>query len=79
MLASVLKEWKLACPITELGLVFQGGTGKVLVISSLRDMDWIPFMQRIGLAKDDGLPKYHFHALRHCAASLFIEQGLEPK
>jgi integrase len=31
------------------------------------------------ITKTDGKPKFGIHALRHAAASLFIEQGWPPK
>lgn len=32
-----------------------------------------------GIVDRDGKPKFAIHALRHAAASLFIEQGWNPK
>ena len=32
-----------------------------------------------GIVDDEGKPRFTFHALRHAAASLFIEQGWQPK
>ena len=76
---NTLKEWRLACPKGELGLVFPNGKGGV---------DSLPNMHRRGLGAlqvaarliaDEMHPKYGLHSLRHAAASLFIEQGLSPK
>ena len=76
---NTLKEWRLACPKGELGLVFPNGKGGV---------DSLPNMHRRGLGAlqvaarliaDEMHPKYGLHSLRHAAASLFIEQGLSLK
>lgn len=37
---------------------------------------WRPVMKEAGLCDESGTPRYHFHALRHAAVSLLIEQGL---
>ena len=80
VLAKMLKEWKLACRVNDLGLVFPNTCGNVVTITNLHLYRWRPFMKSVGLVDETtGVPKYHFHALRHCAASLFIEQGLPPK
>lgn len=78
-LSQLLREWRLASPNTAGGLVFPTQTGKVMWHASMHHDFWRPFMKSIGLSKPDGTPKYHFHALRHVAASLLIEQGLQPK
>jgi integrase len=38
-----------------------------------------PLQVRCGIVTADGRPRYGWHALRHAAASLFIEQGFTPK
>lgn len=45
---------------------------------TLYTLYWRPVMAEAGLCKPNGTPKYHFHALRHAAASMLIEQGLPP-
>jgi integrase len=71
---NVLREWKLACPRGVLDLVFPNSKGKV---------DSLPNIHRRGLGTVQvaaGIKKpYGMHALRHAAASLFIEQGFSPK
>ena len=37
-----------------------------------------PLMIRCGIVGSKGNPRFGFHALRHAAASLFIEQGWAP-
>jgi integrase len=74
MALNTLKQWKLACPRSELGLVFPAKRGGVIVISEV----WRAWGQ---LLKAAGLPslRYRFYDLRHVAASLMIEQGMQPK
>jgi integrase len=78
-LKNVLREWKMECPITDLNIVFPSRLRKVIGRNGLHQSDWYPVLERTELVDDNVRPKYHFHALRHCAASLFIEQGLPPK
>jgi integrase len=63
MVANTLKEWKLACPKGELGLVFPNGRGKVESHANI--------VQR-GIGQ--GL-----HRFRHFFASWLIDQGFGPK
>ena len=72
MVVNTLRQWRLACPKTELGLVFPTGRGRVVGHSAMRLM-WRRLLRALEL------PRYRFHDLRHAAASLFIEQGLQPK
>lgn len=39
---------------------------------------WVKVAKRAGLCDDKGVPKYHFHALRHANVSLLIADGLTP-
>lgn len=90
-LLKVLKEWKLACPNGELGLVFPTGAGGVESHGNLLSRVFWPLQIAAGVAvlRDDkdenGEPikvpdaKYSLHALRHAAAALWIEQGLNAK
>ena len=78
-LVKMLKEWKLASPKHSLGLVFCATRNAgVILPANFYNNVWRLFMKDIGLFEND-LPKYHFHALRHVAASLLIEQGEVPK
>ena len=64
-----LKRWKLACPKTELELVFPNQSGNPLNHGyMLRHYFW-PALEAAEL------PKIRFHDLRHTYASLLIEQG----
>jgi integrase len=72
MALNALKQWKLACPRSE--LVFPAKRGGVIVISEV----WRAWGQLLAAI---GLPplRYRFYDLRHVAASLMIEQGMQPK
>lgn len=80
MVINTLKEWQLACPKTDLGLVFPTEQGTVILHTNLLRQGFYPVLRACGLmGEDDTAPPYSFHALRHAAASLFIEQGWGPK
>ncbi|PWE29351.1 site-specific integrase [Maritimibacter sp. 55A14] len=76
---STLKAWKLTCPNGELSLVFPNGKGNVENHSNIHNRVFVPLLVNNGIVDEDGKPKFSFHALRHAAASLFIEQGWPPK
>lgn len=78
-LASVLKAWKLACPKGELDLVFPNGVGKIETHSNIYNRIFKPLMIVCGIVDGQGAPRFSPHAMRHAAASLFIEQGWSPK
>lgn len=79
MVISTLKEWRLACPTGTLGLVFPNNRGKVESLTNIAKRVFRPLQTDNGITKETGAPKYGPHALRHAAASLFIEQGWQPK
>jgi integrase len=66
IVVNTLREWKLICPMGDLGLVFPNGLGNVESIQNIYKRFWDPVQEKCGL------PHYGFHALRHVAASLFI-------
>ncbi len=72
-LVSTLKQWKLACPIGELDLVFPTEAGTPEDAANMLKRRFFPALRR---AK---LPKIRFHDLRHTYASLLIDQGENPK
>ena len=88
---NALREWKLACPQGDLGLVFPNGLGKVESYANLIDRGFGPIQIKAGVSvqreavDEAGEPvliavaKYGLHALRHACASLWIEQGHNPK
>lgn len=82
MVVNALKEWKLACPKGELGLVFPNGEGNVEFHANLIARGLIPLMIRAGLTGPDGKARYTgLHAFRHWFASWCIARkadgGLE--
>jgi integrase len=78
-LVNTLREWKLACPKGELGLVFPNGRGNVERFSNLTSRAWYPLQRAAGLVDENGRPRFDFHSLRHYAASVWIETGFSPK
>jgi integrase len=81
---NTLKEWKLACPKGDAGLVFPSSTGAIEHHSNmLRAL--APVMVKAGLVDKQGEPKYGLHAFRHFFASWCINpkerggHGLQPK
>jgi integrase len=68
---TALKEWKLACPKGEAGLVFPSSTGQIEHHANmLRSL--APVMVAAGIVDKDGEPKYALHAFRHFFASWCI-------
>ncbi len=78
---STLRAWKLACPSHPLNLVFPNAKGKVLSHGVMGKNHLKPIIVAAGVTKDDdnSLAKYTAHIFRHAAASLWIEQGMNPK
>ncbi|MFL5332588.1 MAG: tyrosine-type recombinase/integrase, partial [Geminicoccaceae bacterium] len=74
MVVNALREWQLACPKGDLGLVFPTATGAVMNHANIASRGFGP-LQRAAL----GEVKYGLHALRHFFASWAIEQGFTPK
>ncbi len=82
LLLSALKQWRLACPKGELGLVFPNGAGRVENHMNLLHRVFWPIQIAAGVTvQRDGEPdaKYSLHALRHACAALWIAQGFGPK
>ena len=70
---ATLKAWKLACPPNDAELVFPSKLGKPL---SHRVMTRNHVLPILGKAEVEAMG---MHGFRHAAASLWIEQGLNPK
>jgi integrase len=79
IVVNTLKEWKLACPKGEAKLVFPNTRGKVEAHTNIYHRGLGPLQVAAGITDNPERPKYGLHALRHTAASLFIEQGFSPK
>ncbi len=71
-LVAALRRWKLACPPSDLGLVFPKADGSPIDRKLLRDRGLRPAQ-----AKAD-LRVFGVHALRHFFASELIRQGYPP-
>src|SRR4029077_11091252 len=70
---AALKEWKLACPKGEDGLVFPSSTGAIEHHANmLRSLG--PIMKAAGVVDKAGEPKYALHAFRHFFASWCINR-----
>ncbi len=64
-----LRRWRLACPRSQLDLIFPNAMGQPMNHTNMRTRHFKPALKR---AK---LPEIRFHDLRHTYASLLIEQG----
>lgn len=73
------KKWRLASPPGSLDLVFPNAAGRVMRSTNIRQRIFLPAMEKAGLLDDNGRNLFRIHDLRHAAASLFIEQNLNPK
>src|SRR5260370_21979736 len=91
IVAKALKDWKLRCPKSDLGLVFPTSTGTVQNHSNIINR-WLRLVQidagvctsKTVVGKDwkktvKLVAKYGMHPLRHFCASLCIEADFSPK
>lgn len=83
---AALREWKLQCAPSEHNLVFPSPRGRVMTYGYMVQRMLIPAMSAAGQVnvrveggKEVIIPRYSFHAFRHAAASLWIEQKLSAK
>ncbi|AHM05747.1 Phage integrase [Roseibacterium elongatum DSM 19469] len=74
-----LEDWKKSGTLTTDGLVFPNSAGKIQNYSNIYNRVFKPMLVENGITDDNGDAKFGIHALRHAAASLFIEQGWNPK
>jgi integrase len=75
ILANTLREWKLQCPGSELGLVFPTGAGGIENHSNIVQRGLAPVQVAAGVVSKDGTAKYAgLHALRHFYASWLINR-----
>jgi integrase len=79
IVVNTLREWKLACPKGNLGLVFPNGAGNVDSLACICNRVFRPLQVACGITRDDGRAHYGLHALRHFYASWLIDQGFAPK
>ncbi|MEL7688730.1 tyrosine-type recombinase/integrase [Citromicrobium bathyomarinum] len=79
LLAKVLTDWKPNCPKGDLDLVFPNGVGNIETHSNIYNRVFKPLMLKCSIVDGEGAPRFSMHAMRHAAASLFIEQDWPPK
>ncbi len=72
-LAKVLKEWRLACPHSELDLVFPNSEGLYTDVHNMTKRRFKPALRRAGIEE------IRFHDLRHTYASLLLANGAPMK
>jgi integrase len=75
---NMLREWKLACPKSELGLVFPTGAGNPEAHSNIVHRGLAPTLIKAGVITADGRAKYTgLHAFRHFYASWCINRKVD--
>ena len=79
MVQVTLSAWRSEAVENDLGLVFPNSAGRVQNYSNIYNHVFQPMLVENGIVNDSGEAKFGIHALRHAAASLFIEQGWNPK
>jgi len=82
LLVNALREWKLACPKSKLGLTFPNADGSAANWKDIVEKGFQPAQVAAGVVDADGKAKYQgLHALRHFYASWCINRradgGLE--
>ena len=81
IVVNTLREWKLACPKSSLGIVFPTGAGRVDNHANILHRGLWPIEIAAGVITPEGRPKYAMHAFRHFYASWCINRradgGLE--
>lgn len=77
---NTLMEWKLACPKSDLDLVFPNTKGKIEGLPNILTRGLVPTVLAAGLVDAAGKAKYTgMHCLRHFFASWCIDRKLTPK
>lgn len=69
----ICEEWRLACPHSELNLVFPNSNGNYQSADNLAKRRFLPALSRAGI------DKIRFHDLRHTYASLLLANGAPMK
>jgi integrase len=78
MLVNTLREWKLACPKSELGLAFPNQRGNPHVLTDIISRSYHPAQVAAGVVNARGRAKYGgLHALRHFYASWCINRRVD--
>jgi integrase len=77
-LVLMLKEWKLACHNSDLGLVFPTELGTIIRLENIIRRALIPVQIAAGVVTNEGKAKYTgMHALRHFYASWCINRSAD--
>ena len=84
---SALRKWKVACPVNNLNLVFPSANGSVISHAQLNGRLFHNLQIHAGIfdtgenekGEETRKKRYSLHALRHAAASLWIEKKVSPK
>ena len=79
MVVNALREWRLACPKGELGLVLPNGNGNIESHANIANRGFYELQRATGAVDAAGKPKYGLHALRHFFASWAIERSFSAK
>jgi integrase len=79
LVRDTLKDWLRTSPRSEQNLVFPNSVGKVQSYANLYNRVFKPTLVANGIVEASGEARFGIHSLRHAAASLFIEQGWNPK
>ena len=79
LVQQTLTTWHETCPKGPLDLVFPNGAGNIEGHANIYHRILKPLLLDCGIVDAEGKPKFGFHALRHAAASLYIEQGWPAK
>ena len=78
ILVNTLREWKLACPKSELGIVFPNGAGRIENHGNIVKRGLVPAQIAAGVVTKGGKAKYTgLHALRHFHASWCINRKVD--
>ena len=67
------KKWKLACPASDLDLVFPNEIGKPMAAFNMFNRKFLPALKKAEIKL------IRFHDLRHTYASIQIDLGANPK
>ena len=79
MVVYALREWRLACPNGQAGIVFPNGKGNIENHANIANRGFYALQSAAGIVGADGKPRYGLHALRHFFASWIIERGFSAK
>ena len=78
MLVNTLREWKLACPKSDLDLAFPNGHGNIDNLTNIVRLSLQPAQVAAGVVNAAGKAKYPgLHALRHFYASWCINRRVD--